>query len=90
MAHDDEIQRLVSLADEAAAKTADAPAEVADVVAAAILRSADPWLLIGVLAEGIVQTINGGIPLERRQECVVAVIAVLIERYRGNTVGRAV
>jgi len=44
----------------------------------------DPWLLIGVLVEGIAETIKDGIPAERRQECTAAAVALLIERARGG------
>ena len=83
MSHD-EVQRLVNLANKAAAATPDLPGEIAAAITDAMHGPTDPWLLIGVLVEGIAETIKDGIPAERRQECTAAAVALLIERSRGG------
>lgn len=86
MSHD-AVQRLIALAEEAAAATPDLPGQIAAAISTAIHRPGDPWLLIGVLVEGIAETIKESIPAERRQECVAAVFALLAERYRAAAGG---
>lgn len=84
---EDEVRGLIALANAAAAATPDRPAVVATAITTAIVEAADPWLLIGVLVEGIAETINRSIPAARRQECAAAIIALLVERYRSAAVG---
>jgi hypothetical protein len=91
MSHD-AVRRLIALAEEAAGSAPDLPAEIAAAIIAAIYGPADPWLLIGVLVEGIAETVNGSIPAEQREECVAAAVTLLVERYRdcaGSGLGAA-
>ncbi|HUB11558.1 MAG TPA: hypothetical protein VMB34_06335 [Acetobacteraceae bacterium] len=83
MSHD-AVRRLIALAEEAAAATPDLPGEIAAAISTAMHGPGDPWLLIGVLVEGIAETIKDSIPAERRQECVAAALALLVERSRGG------
>ena len=76
----DEAARLTKLAHDAAAATPDRIADVAQQIRAAVAVSCDPWLLIGVLIEGIAYTIGASIPAERRYECLSAAVRLLVER----------
>lgn len=76
----DEVARLTQLAHDAAATTPDRIADVAQQIRAANAAACNPWLLIGVLIEGIAYTIRAAIPAERRDECLSAAVRLLVKR----------
>jgi hypothetical protein len=76
------ISHLSRLAHDAAASVPDIPAEIAATIRWAAAGPADPWLLIGVLIEGIVHTTATAIPLQRRTDCAAAVLELALDRMR--------
>lgn len=76
----DEIARLRLVAETAASIVPDLPAELARDIQCAADGRADPWLLAGVLLEGLAHVIRTVIPPERRQDCSAAAMRMLAQR----------
>ena len=78
---------LAELATQAAL-TADCPLRALSVALNATMQSdVDPYVLLGVLVEAIVQTMAGNIPPERHAGAVMATALLLRERFRDCGIG---
>jgi hypothetical protein len=55
---------------------------LAHVIKAVIASDADPYHLIGVLAEGTVETITRRIPGEQRRETTMALLQLILDRLQ--------
>jgi len=60
------VEEMSLLAEQAARTVADPTAALADAIKAVIASDADPYVLLGVLAEGTVQTLANRVPDARR------------------------
>ena len=78
-----EIIRLIHLAEEAAANQPDLMAVVVHAVEQANAADADPYILLGVLVESLVQTLNR-MPGPARQIAANATLSFLLARLRRN------
>jgi hypothetical protein len=79
-----ELAKLVALADQAA-KCEPNPIEcLATVIRNTVASNADPYLVIGALLEGTVQTICARIPRERLNNTAEACVRLLQDRLQAN------
>jgi len=72
-----------SLSNQAAQAAAQAPDTLADLSAsikAALHSEADPYVMLGVLLEGVTQTLIVRVPSERHRSTVAAALVMLRER----------
>jgi hypothetical protein len=76
-----EVARLARLAQEAAEGHPDQVAVFRAAVKAAIASEADPYLVIGLMVEGIAATISDQRPPEQRREIAAATIHLLLDRF---------
>jgi hypothetical protein len=76
-----EVAKLAALANDAAARTPNDVQELVAAIRAAIASPADPLHVGGVLIEGLAQII-GSIPTERRRDCGLAAVQMVIWRVR--------
>lgn len=77
-----EIEKLVQLAEQAAADQPDPVRVLADIIKAVSEGGADPYLIMGVLVEGAVHTLDRRIPKERQDDTASAMLSLLAERFR--------
>lgn len=75
-----EVSNIIGLAEEAASGQPDLIAVVVAAIREASTREVDPYLLTGVLLEGVVHAIAEGVPAERRVECALAAARMLTDR----------
>jgi hypothetical protein len=78
------LEVLIRQIEEKASDNADPVAAVAEVIKLALEKGIDPYLLSGVLTEGIAVTITKQIPLDRQLEAAVEVARLLAERLRAH------
>jgi hypothetical protein len=76
----DQVARLLNVARLAADETVDFPAMVAMLVKEAVDSGTEPWLLMGVLIEGVAHLIHASVPEQARAECSAAAIQLLRDR----------
>ena len=76
------IEEIALLAEQAAGTVADPTATLADAIQAAIASDADPYVLLGVLAEGTVQTLATNIPDARRWVALQGFLQIIGSRRR--------
>ena len=79
-----EVDKLARLAEQAAASVADPLRALADIIRMFAASEADPYVLMGVLIEGVVHTLRATIPDERHQNCGPALVKILIDRLQAN------
>jgi hypothetical protein len=79
-----EVDKLICLAEQAAADHHDPIRLLADIIQTIGDREADPYLLIGVLVEGAVHTLATQIPGERQEDTAKAALHLLVERLRAG------
>jgi len=77
-----ELDKLIYLAEQAAADEPDPVRALADIIKTVSEGDADPYLIMGVLVEGAVHTLQGRIPDERREDTASAVLQLLTDRLR--------
>lgn len=82
-----EILRLIEQAEQAAAATPDATSLLAQVIRLTVKSDADPYLILGVLVEGVAHTLTTRIPDERRVEIAEEVSKLLAERLKAHGIG---
>jgi len=82
-----EILRLIEQAEEAAAATPDATSLLAHVIRLTVRADADPYLILGVLVEGVAHTLATRVPDERRGEIGSEVSKLLVERLKAHGIG---
>jgi hypothetical protein len=75
-----EVERLARLAQEAAAGHPDRVVVFREAIKAAVASEADPYLVMGLMLEGIATAISGQIPLEQQREIAMAAIHLLMDR----------
>ena len=85
-AHPDhsEIDKLIRLAERAAANGADPVQTLTDIIKVASQSDADPYLVIGVLLEGSVHTLESRIPSERQQDTAGALVRLIADRLQAK------
>lgn len=76
------VATMIADAEQAAALTADPIATLGSSIRSMIAAPTDPYLLIGVLLEGMVQTLARCIPPERQVETVAATSLMLRTRLK--------
>jgi hypothetical protein len=79
-----EIVRLIEQAEQAAAAAPEPTTVLAHVIRLAAGSDADPYLILGVLVEGVVHTLATCIPDERREEAAREVLKLLAERLKAH------
>ena len=77
-----EVQKLVSLAEQAAANIADPVRTLANTIRIMGDRDADPYLTMGVLIEGVIHTLNTRLPASRQAETASAILRLMLDRLR--------
>jgi hypothetical protein len=85
-AHQDqsELDKLIQLAEQAAADQPDLVRALADIIKAVAESDADPNLVMGGLVEGVVHTLASHIPNGRQEDTAGALVQLLIDRLRAN------
>ena len=79
-----EILRLIEQAEQVAAATPDPTNLLAHVIRLTVKTDADPYLILGVLVEGVAHTLATRIPDERRGEIGGEVSKLLVERLKAH------
>ena len=79
-----ELAKLIDLAEQAAANEPDPIRALADITRAIAESDADPYLVMGVLVEGTIHTLETGIPSERRGETAAALLRLVTDRLRAT------
>jgi hypothetical protein len=79
-----EILWLIEQAEQAAAATPDPTNLLAHVIRLTVDTDADPYLILGVLVEGVAHTLAMRIPDERRSEIAGEVSRLLVERLKAH------
>jgi hypothetical protein len=84
------LRRLSDQAERAAAQAPDTLADLSLSIKQALQNEADPYVLLGVLVEGVAQTLITRIPPERYDSTLVALLVKLRERLgeRGAAPGK--
>ena len=80
------VRKLSSQAAEAAAQAPDPLADLAVTIKAALQSETDPYVLLGVLLEGVTQTLITRIPPARHADTLAAGLATLRERLAARGV----
>jgi hypothetical protein len=79
-----EIVRLIEQAEQAAAASPDPTSLLAHVIRLVVKTDADPYLILGVLVEGVAHSLATRIPDERRGEIGKEVSHLLAERFKAH------
>lgn len=84
------VRKLSSQAETAAAKVPDPLLDLAAVIKDALESEADPYVMLGVLLEGIAQTLVTRVPPERHRSTLAAALVMLRQRLadRGTAPGQ--
>jgi hypothetical protein len=77
-----EVQKLVSLAEQAAASIADPVRALANTIKMLGDSEADPYLTIGALVEGVIHTLNARLPESQQAETASAILRLMSDRLR--------
>jgi hypothetical protein len=80
------IVRLIEEAEQAAASTPDLANVLAQVVRLTVEADADPYLVLGVMVEGIAYALSTRIPAERQRNTVEDLRLLLDERLAAHGV----
>jgi hypothetical protein len=85
------VRKLSSQAERAAAQAPDPLADLSRVIKIAMQGETDPYVMLGVLLEGIAQTLVTRIPPERHDSTLAAALVTLRQRLadRGATPGES-
>ena len=78
------LDRLIQQANQASSRKPDSVEMLAAMIRLAAADGADPYLLLGVLAEGAVHVVARHVPPERRTETTEQFGRLLIERLRAH------
>jgi hypothetical protein len=79
-----ELDKLMELAEQAAANEPDPVKVLADSIRTVAGGNADPYLVMGVLIEGAVYLLDTRIPDERRADTAVALLRLVADRLRST------
>lgn len=84
------VRKLSSQAEKAAAQVPDPLLDLAVVIKGALESEADPYVMLGVLLEGIAQTLVTRVPPERHRSTLAAALVMLRQRLadRGTAPGQ--
>jgi hypothetical protein len=84
------VRKLSSQAEQAAAHALDPLAELSIAIKAALGGGADPYVMLGVLLEGMTQTLITRVPPERHHGTLTAALVLLRQRLasRGAAPGQ--
>jgi hypothetical protein len=84
------VRKLSSQAERAAAQVPDPLQELSAAIKAALQSEADPYVMLGVLLEGVTQTFTTRIPPERHSDTLAAALVTLRQRLadRGAAPGQ--
>ena len=74
------VRKLSTQAQQAAAQAPDPLADLSAAIKAALLSEADPYVMLGVLLEGMTQTLVTRIPPGQHQGTLSAALVMLRER----------
>ncbi len=74
------VRRLSNQAEQAAAQAPDPLAELSVGIKAALRSEADPYVMLGVLLEGVTQTLITRVPPERHLGTLTAALVLLRQR----------
>jgi len=85
------VRKLSSQAAQAAAHAPDPLADLSVAIKTALRSEADPYVMLGVLVEGMTQTFMTRIPPERHESSLAAALVTLRRRLadRGATPGQS-
>jgi hypothetical protein len=78
------VDDLIHQAERAAASKPDQVQLVAEVIRLTGDGGVDPYLLIGILIEGVVHTLANHIPAERQTEVAAATVRLLLNRLNAS------
>jgi hypothetical protein len=78
------LQRLIQQANQTSSRKPDSVQMLAEVIRVITADGSDPYLILGVLAEGAVHTMAKHIPPERRAETVAEFTQLLAERLKAH------
>ena len=78
------VSELSLLAEQAAATVADPSAVLSEVIRAVVGSEADPYILLGVLAEGAAWTLSERFPDERRASALQGFLQILGNRTQAT------
>jgi hypothetical protein len=84
------VRKLSGQAEHAAAQAPDKLAELSVAIKVALQSEADPYVMLGVLLEGLTQTLVTRIPPQRHRGTLAAALVMLRQRLadRGTAPGR--
>ena len=74
------VRKLSSQAAEAAARAPDPLADLSAAIKLALQQETDPYVMLGVLLEGVTQTLVARIPPERHRTALAAALVMLRQR----------
>ena len=74
------VRRLITQVEQAAAQAPDPLADLSRMIKVCLESEADPYVMLGVLVEGMTQTLVTRIPPERHATTVAAALVTLRER----------
>lgn len=75
-----QVARVALAARLAAAAEPDMPAALAAVIKAAIEAEADPYVMTGIMVEGITHILSACVPMERHPTAAAATLTLLADR----------
>ncbi len=78
------LERLIQQANQASSRKPDSVEMLARMIRLVTDDGADPYLVIGVLVEGVVHTLATHIPAERQAEATEQLGQILVERLKGR------
>jgi hypothetical protein len=81
--HQMELDKLIQVAEQAAEYEINPVVALVEVIKAVSAGNADPYLVMGVLVEGTVQTLRGRVPHDRRSDTAMAALKLMADRMRG-------
>jgi hypothetical protein len=82
--HFETLQRLIRQANQASSRKPDSIRLLAEMIRLVTADGADPYLVIGVLVEGAVHTIDKHIPPARQAETIDQLRLLLVERLKAR------
>ena len=79
-----ELDKLIQLAEQAAANELDPIRALVEKIRSVTEGNADPYVVMGVLVEGAVHTLETRIPTERREDTAAALLRLVVDRLRAT------
>ena len=85
-----ELSKLIEQAEDAAARVTDPVRTLADAIRMTVAGDADPYVLMGVLVEGAIQTLATRVPAVRQDDTAAALSQLLADRLEHYGLPRGV